>query len=120
MREPEKRALSEFFILMWSAAGFPLVCDLRYFPRISERLRNHLKSLIVPSKEADERSQGWARKKRVADQPLATIWRVDHVFWAEIEGVLEEHGPPACFGPARIDQRKALDGVIYRMRSGVQ
>jgi putative transposase len=64
-----------------------------------------------------------ARKKSVkseADRPLATIWRVDDVLWAQVEGVLEEHDPPARFGPARVDQRKALDGVIYRLRSGVQ
>jgi putative transposase len=58
------------------------------------------------------------RKKRAG--PLPTIWRVDDALWAEAEKVLEEHDPPARFGPERIDQRKALDGVIYRMRSGVQ
>src|SRR5947209_7397928 len=60
-----------------------------------------------------------ARKKK-AVQVLPTIWRVDDVLWAEVEKVLEEHDPPARFGPARIDQRNALDGVIYRMRGGVQ
>jgi putative transposase len=58
------------------------------------------------------------RKKRVV--PLPTIWRVDDVLWAKVEAVLEAHDPPARFGPGRVDQRKALDGVIYRMRSGVQ
>ena len=58
------------------------------------------------------------RKKRAG--PLPTIWRVDDALWAQVEKVLEEHDPPARFGPGRIDQRKALDGVIYRMRSGVQ
>jgi transposase len=60
-----------------------------------------------------------ARKKKAAE-PLPTIWHVDDVLWAEVEKVLEEHDPPARFGPARIDQRSALDGVIYRMRGGVQ
>ena len=60
-----------------------------------------------------------ARKKK-AVEPLPTIWRVDDVLWAEVESVLAEYDPPAKFGPKRIDQRKALDGVIYRMRSGVQ
>ena len=58
------------------------------------------------------------RKKRT--EPLATIWRVDDRLWEKVQQVLEEHDPPARFGPERIDQRKALDGVIYRMRSGVQ
>ena len=60
-----------------------------------------------------------ARKKKSAE-PLPTIWHVDDVLWGQVEKVLEEHDPPARFGPARIDQRSALDGVIYRMRSGVQ
>ncbi len=60
-----------------------------------------------------------ARKKKGAE-PLPTIWRVDDALWAEARQVLAKYDPPAKFGPDRIDQRKALDGVIYRMRSGVQ
>ena len=60
-----------------------------------------------------------ARRKKPVD-PLPTIWRVDDALWARAEEVLAELDPPARFGPERIDQRKALDGVIYRMRSGVQ
>ena len=60
-----------------------------------------------------------ARKKK-AVEPLPTIWRVDDTLWSQVEQVLEEHDPPARFGPQRIDQRQALNGVIYRMRSGVQ
>ncbi len=60
-----------------------------------------------------------ARKKKAAE-PLPTIWRVDDTLWAEVEKALAELDPPAKFGPERIDQRKAFDGVIYRMRSGVQ
>lgn len=60
-----------------------------------------------------------ARRKKTVE-PLPTIWRVDDQLWEEVEKVLEEHDPPARFGPGRIDQRKALDGVIFRMRSGIQ
>jgi transposase len=60
-----------------------------------------------------------ARRKKAAE-PLPTIWRVDDALWAQAEQVLATFDPPARFGPDRIDQRKALDGVIYRMRSGVQ
>jgi putative transposase len=60
-----------------------------------------------------------ARKKKVVE-PLPTIWRTDDELWAKVDQVLEEFDPPARFGPDRIDQRKALDGMIYRMRSGVQ
>ena len=60
-----------------------------------------------------------ARRKK-AGEPLPTIWRMDDELWAQVEKVLAELDPPAHFGPDRIDQRTALDGVIYRMRSGVQ
>src|SRR3954465_2837363 len=60
-----------------------------------------------------------ARRKNRAE-PLPTIWRSDDALWEKVEKVLEEFYPPARFGPEQIDQRKALDGVIYRMRSGVQ
>jgi putative transposase len=61
-----------------------------------------------------------ARPKKKQAEPLATIWEVDDVLWAQVQQVLEEHDPPARFGPDRIDQRQALNGIIYRMRSGVQ
>ena len=60
-----------------------------------------------------------ARKKKTAEA-LPTIWRVDDALWAEVERVLAAHDPRAKFGPERIDQRQALNGVIYRMRGGVQ
>jgi len=60
-----------------------------------------------------------ARRKEAVG-PLPTIWHADDALWAKAERVLAEFDPPARFGPERIDQRKALDGVIYRMRSGVQ
>ncbi len=60
-----------------------------------------------------------ARRTKQAE-PLPTIWKVDDVLWLKLAEVLKKHDPPARFGPDRIDQRKALDGVIYRMRSGVQ
>ncbi len=60
-----------------------------------------------------------ARRKKQAE-PLPTIWKVDDALWSKVAEVLEKHDPPARFGPERIDQRRALDGVIYRMRSGVQ
>lgn len=61
-----------------------------------------------------------ARRKKEIERPLPTIWQVDDELWARAEKVLEQWDPPARFGPDRIDQRKALDGVIYRMRSGIQ
>jgi len=61
-----------------------------------------------------------AKRKKPAAEPLPTIWRCDDLLWAKIQTVLDEHDPPAKYGPDRIDQRAALDGVIFRMRSGCQ
>jgi len=61
-----------------------------------------------------------ARRKKQQAEPLPTIWHADDVLWGKVEAVLTELDPPARYGPDRIDQRKAFDGVIYRMRSGVQ
>ena len=54
------------------------------------------------------------------DKPLPTIWRVPDDLWSKIESVLLQLDPPAKTGRSRIDQRAALDGMIYRMRTGCQ
>lgn len=38
--------------------------------------------------------------------------------WAESRAILDEGDPPRRLGRKRIDQRKALDGIILRMRTG--
>ena len=54
------------------------------------------------------------------EKPLPTIWRVPDELWEIIEPILKEHDPPKSTGRPRIDQREALDAVIFRMRSGCQ
>jgi putative transposase len=51
---------------------------------------------------------------------LATIWELPDELWERIEPVLERHYPAMVKGRPRADLRRVLDGVIYRMRSGVQ
>ena len=53
-------------------------------------------------------------------EPLPTIWRYPDELWATFELVLAELDPPAATGRKRIDQRKALDGMIYQARTGCQ
>jgi transposase len=53
-------------------------------------------------------------------EPLPTIWRTPDELWEIIEAILKEHDPPKSTGRPRIDQRAALDAIIFRMRSGVQ
>lgn len=60
-----------------------------------------------------------ARRKRDV-QVLPTIWNVPDELWELIEPILEALDPPASTGRPRMNQRDALDGIIYRMRTGVQ
>ena len=60
-----------------------------------------------------------ARRKKAAE-PLPTIWNASDALWQRVSTILKELDPPANYGPDRIDQRAAFDGVIYRLRSGVQ
>jgi putative transposase len=60
------------------------------------------------------------RKRETSAPPLPTIWRVSDDLWAKIEPILAKYDPPKRVGRKRIDQRRALDGIIYRMRSSVQ
>ena len=60
-----------------------------------------------------------ARQKRKV-KPLPTIWEVDDELWKIIQPILAKLDPPSWTGRRRVDQRAALNGIIYQMRSGVQ
>ena len=51
---------------------------------------------------------------------LDTIWEVPDGLWAEIKHVLDELDPPKTTGRPRIDGRRALNGIIYRLRTSCQ
>ena len=60
------------------------------------------------------------RVSAVARKPLPTIWVLPDELWARIEPILLRHYPPAKTGRPRTDLRRVLDGIIFRLRSGVQ
>jgi putative transposase len=61
-----------------------------------------------------------ARTKRII-KPLDTIWECPDALWENvIVPVLNSLDPPAATGRKRIDQRQALNGIIYQLRSGCQ
>jgi putative transposase len=60
------------------------------------------------------------RKRETKLEPLPTIWRVPDDLWAQIEQILAQYDPPKATGRKRTDPRRALDGIIYHLRSGVQ
>jgi putative transposase len=55
-----------------------------------------------------------------AEPVLATIWEIPDELWERIEPILERRYPRAPTGRPRADLRLVLDGIIYRLRSGVQ
>jgi putative transposase len=59
------------------------------------------------------------RTKRKVTPP-DTIWTVPDNLWAVLAEVLDEFYPAAATGRPRADLRRVLDGIIYRLRSGVQ
>ena len=57
------------------------------------------------------------------DKPLDTIWEIDDELWQRIEPILWEDAPAtpkAHGGRPRIDWRSAINGTIFRLRSGCQ
>jgi putative transposase len=61
-----------------------------------------------------------ARKKRVQSVSLETIWEIPDNAWELIVALLNDLYPPARTGRPRTDLRKALNGIIFRMRTGCQ
>jgi len=58
--------------------------------------------------------------ERCAKTPLPTIWEIPDELWERIEAILAVRYPSARTGRPRADLRRVLNGIIYRMRSGVQ
>jgi putative transposase len=54
------------------------------------------------------------------ERPLPTIWEPPEELWERIEPILNRHYPPARTGRPRAGLRLVLDGIIYRLRSGLQ
>ena len=51
---------------------------------------------------------------------LINTWEISDGLWEEIELVLLAADPPKATGRKRVDQRRLLDAVVYKLRSGCQ
>ncbi len=51
---------------------------------------------------------------------MATLWEVPDGLWERIEPLLNEADPPKPTGRKRVDRRRVLDGIIFRMRTSCQ
>lgn len=59
-------------------------------------------------------------KRRRPIEPLDTIWEVPDELWERIEPILLEHWPRKVEGRPPADWRAALNGIIFRLRTGAQ
>jgi len=48
----------------------------------------------------------------------AQVTHVSDEAWEAVQPILDEYDPPRRLGRKRIDQRQALDAIVYRIRSG--
>lgn len=56
-----------------------------------------------------------ARKPR-----LPTLWEVPDELWGRIQPLLDADDPPTFTGRPKVDRRRVLDGVLFRLRTGCQ
>jgi len=52
--------------------------------------------------------------------PAPTIWEIPDEVWPIIQRILNEQYPPKPKGHRRVDLRRVLNGIIFRLRTGCQ
>ena len=61
------------------------------------------------------------KRKKAGKRPaLGTIWEVPDPLWKRVLPILQEFWPTKRTGRHHADWRRALNGIIFRMRSGCQ
>ena len=53
-------------------------------------------------------------------ETLGTIWEIPDHLWEQIHPAILEMDPPKATGRKRVDPRRMLDSIVFRMRSGCQ
>ena len=53
-----------------------------------------------------------------AHMPHTQLTHVSDEAWEAVEPLLQKYDPPRRLGRKRIDQRQALDAIVYRLQSG--
>jgi transposase len=91
-----------------------------------KELSNYLRTVCSAVDCGKERRQarrcamGRPRKVRPDWNALATIWTISDELWGVIASILAEVDPPKKTGRPRVDARRTLDAIIFRLRSGCQ
>jgi putative transposase len=60
------------------------------------------------------------KRKRKTVPTLDTIWEISDDLWERIRPILEEFWPKKATGRKVANWRRALNGIVFRMRSGCQ
>ena len=59
--------------------------------------------------------------QRTSDNtPAPTLWEIPDDVWPMIQTILNEHYPAKPKGHRRVDLRRVLNGIIFRLRTGCQ
>ena len=51
---------------------------------------------------------------------MPTLWEVPDALWQRIQPILEADDPARPTGRKKVDRRRVLDGIIFRLRTGCQ
>lgn len=76
--------------------------------------------IVCDHHEEEAPTMGELAEHTTEEKPLPTIWRVPDELWEKIEPILQKHDPPKKTGRPRVDQRAALDAIVFRLRTGCQ
>lgn len=61
-----------------------------------------------------------AKRRAMHRRPIDTIWEVNDDLWERLEQMINERYPPKPTGRPRSELRPAVNGIIFRMRTGCQ
>jgi putative transposase len=59
-------------------------------------------------------------KRKRDTTPAPTIWEIPEDVWPMIQTILDEHYPAKPKGHRRVNLRRVLNGIIFRLRTGCQ
>jgi putative transposase len=54
------------------------------------------------------------------NQPMPTIWEMPDDAWPMLQTILAKHYPAKPKGHRRVDLRRVLNGILFRLRTGCQ
>jgi len=59
-------------------------------------------------------------RQKSNNQPMPTIWEIPDDAWPMLHTILDKHYPAKPKGHRRVDLRRVLNGILFRLRTGCQ